>query len=317
MVLSVFGDESSDQKQERVFAVSGVCGSSDEWEKAVAGWVAITKGEEFHAADWEMAGQFKEYMELAEFIGSCGLIAGFSVALDLVAFTEVFAAPLRDTGYYQCFTKVMEIHASNTLQWNDRVRCDPSFREPPIELEFTFDHRKVSEGNAGTLYTAFINLPEWKDASILSSKVSFDCRTNPRIQIADLVAREAMKELDRKICDPSQRQREPYLSLERREAFRFIELRKQYCLALQDLTESSGEEPRYWDWLRRTGRVQNGKLHDNFGNRFQYQIYVQTREALQKNGKKQGVREVRSGDEYDPRSRPKSGESCDGGGDED
>jgi hypothetical protein len=316
MILSIFGDESSDQKQERIFAVSGVSGSSIEWEKAIAGWIRLTKGEEFHAADWEMAGRYKESKALAEYLGDCGLVAGFSVALDLVSFREVFPNHLKDSGYYMCFSKVIETHTRSTIQWNDRVASDPSFGEPLIELEFTFDHRKASEGNAGTLYSAFINEPEWKDANILSGKISFDCRTNPRIQIADLVAREAMKELDRKICASERGKRESFIALEGREAFRFIELKKDFCEKLRALVESSGEEPPYWEWLRRTGRVQHGKPHDNYGNRFNYQIYVQSQEALEKRGKKQGISEVRSDNEYDPPSRPKSGKSCDGSGEE-
>lgn len=294
MVLSVFGDESSDQKQERVFAVSGVCGSSIEWGKAIAGWVELTKGEEFHAADWELAGRYQECKALAAYLGECGFIAGFSVALDLIAFREVFPNNLKDSGYYQCFSKVIETHTRSTMQWNDRVASDPSFGEPPIELEFTFDHRKSSEGNAGTLYSAFINEPEWKDANILSGRVSFDCRTNPRIQIADLVAREAMKELDRKVSLSSRGKRESFIALEKMEAFKFIELKKDYCLRLRDLAESSGEEPIYWEWLRKTGRVQHGKLKDNFGNRFNFQIYMQTRDSLERNDKEQRISEFRS-----------------------
>lgn len=286
MILSVFGDESSDERQQRVFAVSGVFANSIEWGKAVEGWVQITKGEEFHAADWETAGKYKEYMDLAQFLGECGLLGGFSVGLDLISFSEIFPNNLRDTGYYQCFSKLLDNHARSAKQWNERVTADPGCGDPLVELEFTFDHRKVSEGNAGTLYSAFINEPEWKNANILSGKVSFDCRRNPRIQIADLVAREAMKELDRKISTPSQVKREPFIALEQREAFKFIELTREYCLRLRDMVEASGEEPRYWEWLRRTGRVQHGKPHDNYGNRFSYQIYVQHQEALEKSGKK-------------------------------
>lgn len=286
MILSVFGDESADGRQERVFAVSGVHGSAAEWNKAIEKWSRITRGEEFHAADWEKAGRYQEVLELAEFLGSCGLIAGFSVSLDLVAFCEIFPNSLRDSGYYQCFSKVLGVHASNAKQWNNRVRADHYCRDPLVELEFTFDHRKGSEGNAGTLYSAFINQPEWKDANILSGKVSFDSRSNPRIQIADLVAREAMRELDRRISSPDKRQRKPFIALQRLEAFKFIELDRRYCIELRDLVQTSGDEPRYWEWLRNTGRVQHGKPMDNFGNRFSHYMYQINKEAVE-NAKRQ------------------------------
>jgi len=280
MILSVFGDESSDGRQERVFAVSGVCGSAAEWNRAIEEWEEITKGEEFHAADWEAAGRHEVYCSLAEVIGK-GTVAGISVSLDLVSFSEIFPNHPRDTGYYQCFSKVLETHAFNTAKWNKRVAADPSCGDPSLELEFTFDRRKPSEGNAGTLYSAFKNQPEWKNADILSGKVSFDCRTNPRIQIADLVAREAMKELDRKISKPHQEKRKQLVALEHLGAFKFVELDRDYCLRLREQVQKSGDEPGYWEWLRRTGRVQNGKPHDNYGNRFNYYIYIINREALE------------------------------------
>lgn len=284
MILSVFGDESSDERQERVFAVSGVCGTSAEWNKALEEWAQITKGEEFHASDWEAAGRNAEYCLLAESLGK-GNVAGFTVSLDLVSFGKVFPNHLPDTGYYQCFSKVLDVHTSNTLEWNKRVAADPSCGDPLFELEFTFDHRKASKGNAGTLYASFINQPEWKDANILSGKVSFDSRTNPRIQIADLVAREAMKELDRKISTPHLGKRKQLISLERRGAFKFVELGMDHCLSVREQLQKSGDEPGYWEWLHRTGRVQHGKPHDNYGNRFSYYNYLLHKEALEGDAK--------------------------------
>lgn len=278
MILSVFGDESSDERQERVFTVSGVCGTSAEWSLAIKEWMQITKGEEFHASDWETAGRHDEYCALAESLGR-GIVAGFTVSLDLISFSEIFPNRLRDTGYYQCFSKILDVYTSNAAQWNNRVAADPSCGDPSFELEFTFDHRKASQGNAGTLYASFVKQPEWKDANILNRKVSFDCRTNPRIQIADLVAREAMKELDRKISTPGLKKRKQLVYLERRGAFKFVELDRNYCLCLREQLQKNDDEPGYWEWLRRTRRVQHGKPHDNYGNRFSYYIYLLQKEA--------------------------------------
>jgi hypothetical protein len=59
-----------------------------------------------------------------------------------------------------------------------------------------FDMRLESEHNAGFIYGAIRdNEPDW--APFLSSKISFEfAKSNPRIQVADLLAREAMKALD-------------------------------------------------------------------------------------------------------------------------
>jgi hypothetical protein len=61
MVISIFGDESSDESHERVFSVSGLVGTDDEWVEADALWKAATQGEEFHAAEWEHAKRFDDY----------------------------------------------------------------------------------------------------------------------------------------------------------------------------------------------------------------------------------------------------------------
>ena len=66
MVLSVFGDESSDEMKERVFAISGLMGTEEEWRTAEAAWVAKTGDEVFHAADWEHKRRNEEYKLLAQ-----------------------------------------------------------------------------------------------------------------------------------------------------------------------------------------------------------------------------------------------------------
>ena len=51
LTYNVFGDESSDQKCEVVFAVGGIFGDETQWDSLATKWVGITQGEEFHAAD--------------------------------------------------------------------------------------------------------------------------------------------------------------------------------------------------------------------------------------------------------------------------
>ncbi len=52
-MLSVFGDESADETQQRVFAVAGVIGSEGAWAELEAKWVTRNGGIPFHAADCE------------------------------------------------------------------------------------------------------------------------------------------------------------------------------------------------------------------------------------------------------------------------
>src|SRR5438876_11140851 len=49
VLLSVYGDESSDERQQRVFAVAGLIGSEEMWERLEAQWLERTHGIPFHA----------------------------------------------------------------------------------------------------------------------------------------------------------------------------------------------------------------------------------------------------------------------------
>jgi hypothetical protein len=195
MIFSVFGDESADEAKQRVFAVSGVIGNAEEWEKTEEEWTHRTEGEDFHATDCEYEKKFDLYRDLAQILATSG-VAGLAVSLDLIAFRELLPTALPDAGYYQCLSKVISSHTGNAQQWNERVDATLDCGDPKIQLEFTFDHRIESEVNAGSLYSSFLNQPEWKDSQLFATQqISFDSRKNPRVQMADMVAREAMKDL--------------------------------------------------------------------------------------------------------------------------
>lgn len=50
-MLLVFGDESHDEKEQRIFSVAGIMGTQEEWELFEPEWLMLTKGKVFHAAD--------------------------------------------------------------------------------------------------------------------------------------------------------------------------------------------------------------------------------------------------------------------------
>jgi len=52
-MLSVYADDSSDEKGERTFAVAGIIGTQEEWDAIKLKWVKRTSGKIFHAADCE------------------------------------------------------------------------------------------------------------------------------------------------------------------------------------------------------------------------------------------------------------------------
>src|ERR1700684_4053895 len=53
-VLSAFGDESSDAKRQRVFAVSAIFGDQNQWDNLEVKWrQRLPEGIDFHAAECE------------------------------------------------------------------------------------------------------------------------------------------------------------------------------------------------------------------------------------------------------------------------
>ncbi len=126
------------------------------------------------------------------------------------------------------------------------------------KLEFTFDNRPEVEFSAARFYGAAVNERGWAPASLLASKVSFECRTNPRIQMADMVAREAMKDLDRIVGPVKFPERKSKIELAKENRFRFFVLDREYFekdrAREAELSREDGfHVGLYEDWLLRTG----------------------------------------------------------------
>lgn len=265
--MLVYGDESADERHERVFAIAGLNGTEEEWQDTERVWLRVTSGEVFHAAECEREGKKDLYKALTQVLAN-GSIAGIAIALDLRAFSSEMPDTLRDFGYYQCFGKVINAHATQAKRWNDRDISQ--VHEPLLDLKFTFDNRAQSKGNATQLFKTFTNQPEWRDTGIFNVPVSFASRSNPRIQMADLVAREAMKDLDREVGPVKFNERISKRVLEDSNRFKFSKLGNEYCLRLKERIDREQPGVGYAEWLQATGRVQNGRPHDNWTNRALY-----------------------------------------------
>ena len=96
--------------------------------------------------------------------------------------------------------------------------------------------------------------------------------------MADLVAREAMKDLDRRVGPTSYSKRKSMIALEEGGQFKFIEFHRDYferlaeCVAELDRNEDFRH--RYGQWLLDTGKVQNGHVHDTWPNRVAFLVLV-------------------------------------------
>jgi hypothetical protein len=283
-MVSVFGDESADETKQRVFAVSAILGVEDQWEAAETAWLRVLDGREFHAAFWESEyadhpdtslhkKNLATYRQLIDVLVSSGLCA-YSLGLDIAAWRDVFGAdrptyePIRDVEYYKCFTDVISMVG----------KLMGGFGVP---VQFTFDHRQESEYNAGRIYDIIVNQPEWKQNNVfLRTKISFDSRSNPRIQMADLLAREAMKHLDN-LTGPVQRPiRRSMLALVTAQVIFFFdyyvrEYFESWYAQFDEAARRAGMSlESYSQWAHER------KLIDNMSTRVSYMLWLEAQEAL-------------------------------------
>lgn len=285
--LLMFGDESADERKERVFALSLVIGTETEWEETILRWLSITRGAEFHANEFETEfvadeervkhpKRLEEYRSLIDVLVDSHL-AGFVFALDLGSFRELFPQTPKDSPYSKCFTDILGVVATLTRQWNQEQANGGPNEECLVEL--TFDRRQ-GEGTLETLHETFMNQPEWRDEQVFATSVKFDTRQNPRIQVADLLAREGMKELDRQLTRRAPSPRKSFLALSAPvKKFNFVFRQRSYFERWQQqqaaLESAVGfTDEGYSRWLSETGRVQDGVLSDNLRNRAVYLAWL-------------------------------------------
>jgi len=250
VMLFVYGDESMDETQERVCAVAGIIGTKEQWEATEQRWVQRTNGVPFHANHCESdQGDYKTrphwenqglYRDLATLLANSGL-CGVGKAIDLAAKRKIFPES-EDLAYYTAFQRVVADLVQFARLWGDTA-------------EFTFDMRMQSEHNAGLLYGSLReNEPEW--TAHLAKKISFEfAKDNPRIQIADLLAREAMKALDNEIGPVKRNIRKSWLALAKTGRFKihafsadWFESLKQKMPEFEKQLNMNRDD--YLEWLR-------------------------------------------------------------------
>jgi hypothetical protein len=198
----VYGDESMDEAQNRVCAVAALVGIDKDWESLEAKWKDLHGDIPFHANDCESnRGNFavgptedadaknkqnKELYRNSVLLLAESEIGGFGSALDLKSQREAFRPPNNPPLYYQPFIDVLYA-VYNLLESNSGFS------------KLTFDSRIQSDHNAALIYAGLReNNSEWQQR--FADEISFvSSRLNVRIQIADLFAREAMKDLDNEV----------------------------------------------------------------------------------------------------------------------
>jgi hypothetical protein len=191
VVLTAYGDESSDATNQRTFSIAAVVGSHETWDALTPKWHEATGGIVFHAADCEagyndfsgmsLPDRLKLIRRLASLLATSGLIGHASV-IDLKAH-RLFATSFRDDlPYLHAFSEVITQCAE--------VGYLSIPREP---VSFILDRNLGREYNAVHLY---YEVMQKRNEILAGGGVSFKTRDEMGIQAADLFAREAMKSMD-------------------------------------------------------------------------------------------------------------------------
>jgi hypothetical protein len=190
-MILVYGDDSADEKSERVCAVAGVVCDVWGWRSLEREWLVRTNGIPFHANECDSdRGDYKEFSheenkalfkDLSIMVAQSN-VCGLGVAIDLMAARRAFPQAA-ELAYYRAFMRLVDFMAGVAKRGG-------------VVAEFTFDRRTDVDHNASLLYgTAKEYEPEW--SPYLADKINFEISAkNPRLQVADLLARESMKALD-------------------------------------------------------------------------------------------------------------------------
>lgn len=284
-MLNVFGDESHDEGNERVYAVAGLIGSQSDWESVESEWLARTNGVIFHAADCESdQGDYKGiphkenlrlYADLTQIVCTSNLF-GYGAAIDLVGFSRSYppGAVLDELPYFICFQKVV-------------MNCAAlAYLFIPREIaKFTFDRNTQHEHTAHQVYSYLANLPEWELRECLADEIASATRKTVGIQVADLLARETMKHLDNQTGPVKRGIRKSMKALaESQTRFVFSLFGQEYFHKMMTQTVALAAEiglthDKCLAWLDRHG------LADNLSNRIKYLIFFEDQERQQIKGR--------------------------------
>ncbi|MGO9555703.1 MAG: hypothetical protein ACLP2U_11820 [Syntrophobacteraceae bacterium] len=201
-MLSVFGDDSTDEKKERVFAVAGVAGTQEQWDGFERRWLKRlrhTGVKIFHATDCESGwGEYenvshkertKLYKDLTKMLAESEMF-GYGVAIDLNGFKKYMYDAEENDPYYFAFVAV-------ALHFVSLVRLIIHKQQ----VEFVFDINDCVRHNSALLYEHFLTQrPEYSQyTSYMKEKIGYETSRAVGIQVADLFTFETMKDLDNRI----------------------------------------------------------------------------------------------------------------------
>ena len=188
-MICVYGDESHDEWEQRVYAVAGLMGTQEEWDQLKPIWIARTGGKPFHAVDADSdQGDYSDipheenkklFIDLVNILAESTL-EGYGMDLDLTAYQTYFG---NNSQYLHCFERVVRHFCDRGIDLNKKVK-------------FTFHTNLKIEADATSLYYLMVNSNEPKLSSCMDDEVGFASNKLVEIQVACLWARECMKHVD-------------------------------------------------------------------------------------------------------------------------
>lgn len=262
--MFVYGDDSSDERKERVTAIGIVLGSEVMWARLEPRWIARNEGVPFHAKDCESdQGDYRNiphaenkalYRDLVTMLADSEL-GGLGVSIDLEAQRRIVPNSI-DFMYYKAFMEMLPYVSRFSAQVN-RI------------AKFTFDISTENEYNAALLYSYFKeNEPEMSKQ--FAKEISFgSAKDSARLQVADLMAFEAMKALDNIVGPVKRKTRRSWAALQSTSRFETIAFSSDwfsdYRAHYADLEKIVGfNQKDYEQWLI------DKRRHDDVSNRFHF-----------------------------------------------
>jgi len=257
-VLIAYGDDSADETRSRVFAAGAVVAGQDDWDVFLPRWLEKNPKERpFHATDCDSdRGDFKArkheenkrlYADNVRlFVNS--LLIGAAVSVSIKDYWEIFPFAPDDKlwPYYICFTGVLACIC--------RVA---QVLIPPEGVKVIFDKDPAKELDTGRIFDLIAKHPDGLP-ECLAGRVGFgDHREVIGLQVADLLARESMKELDNEVQGSPRWPRQSLIELRRSMRFDTVQWNKAKLEAHAAMAEKLHGDPararEFREWLSRNG----------------------------------------------------------------
>jgi hypothetical protein len=251
-MLLAFGDESSDEQEQLVFAVCGLIGTQQEWDDLADVWNKRTGGIPFHPADCEAEpprGPYKNmskderdklYTDMINILTRTKLM-GYGAVLDIKSYKEYFPDTVDNVPYHFCFSRTVQDFAAIG-----------HISVPPQKVKFAFHRNQKTNASAEVLYDFMGLSSDWED-SIYLDEISFVPNDYVGIQAACVVTREAMKHAYNRYVGPVHRPvRESMKVLFNSHLYKFRWFNKEYfekeSMGIVDNFEIAKAE--YLQWLK-------------------------------------------------------------------